>query len=99
MTLSTSLVAVWYSSDSCGRGAGLQFVDQPRILDRDHRLVGEGADQLDLPLGERLDAQSGQRDHADRLAVAQQRCSHRRADSVDLGLLEPIVRIGLTSVM
>jgi hypothetical protein len=28
---------------------------QPRVLDRDHRLVGEGADQLDLPLGERLD--------------------------------------------
>ena len=32
-----------------------QFGQQPRILDRDDRLVGEGADQLDLPLAERLD--------------------------------------------
>ena len=36
-------------------GAGLQFAEQPRVLDRDDRLVGEGAHQLDLPLGERLD--------------------------------------------
>jgi len=30
---------------------GLQFAEQPRILDRDDRLVGEGAHQLDLTLG------------------------------------------------
>ncbi len=36
-------------------GAGLQFAEQPRVLDRDDRLVGEGAHQLDLPVGERLD--------------------------------------------
>ena len=28
--------------------------DQPRILDRDHRLVGKGAHQFDLPLGKGL---------------------------------------------
>ena len=36
-------------------GAGLQFAEQPRVLDRDDRLVGKGAHQFDLPLGERLD--------------------------------------------
>ena len=31
----------------------LDFVEQPHVLDRDHRLVGEGRDQLDLLVGER----------------------------------------------
>ena len=30
------------------------FGDQARVLDRDHRLIGEGADELDLPVGEWL---------------------------------------------
>ncbi len=74
MTFSTSLVAVWYSSDSSrSRGAGLQFAEQPRILHRDDRLVGKGAHQFDLPLGERLDPLPGEGKYADRLALAQQR--------------------------
>ena len=32
----------------------LDFVEQPHVLDRDHRLVGEGGDQLDLLVGEWL---------------------------------------------
>src|SRR5215469_4255986 len=32
--------------------ARLQFAEQPRVLDCDDRLVGEGPHQLDLPLGE-----------------------------------------------
>ena len=28
--------------------ARLHLVEQPHVLDRDHRLVGEGRDQLDL---------------------------------------------------
>ena len=43
----------------CGRGLLLQrlplFGDQPSVLDRDHRLIGEGADKFDLPIGERFD--------------------------------------------
>src|SRR6516165_2235541 len=35
--------------------AGLQLAEQPRILDRDDRLVGKGAHQLDLPLSEQFD--------------------------------------------
>ena len=30
----------------------LDFVEQPHVLDGDHRLVGEGGDQLDLLVGE-----------------------------------------------
>ena len=41
-----------------GRGLLLerfaQFVEQPRILDGDHRLIREGSDQFDLLVGERL---------------------------------------------
>ncbi len=36
-------------------GARLHLVEQTHVLDRDHRLVGEGGDQLDLLIGERLD--------------------------------------------
>ena len=31
--------------------ARLHLVEQPHVLDRDHRLVGEGLDQLDLLFG------------------------------------------------
>jgi hypothetical protein len=49
------------------------LAEQPRILDRDDRLVGKGAHQLYLPLGERLDPLVVKRDNADRLALVQQR--------------------------
>ena len=32
----------------------LHLIEQPHILDRDHRLVGEGGDQLDLLVRERV---------------------------------------------
>ena len=55
MTLSTSAVAVCCCSDSRQIvGALLHLVEQPRVLDGDHGLVGEGLDQLDLLVGERL---------------------------------------------
>src|SRR5215471_14229480 len=45
--------------DFSGRGLLLQRLarlgQEPRILDRDHRLVGKRTDQFDLPLGKRLD--------------------------------------------
>ena len=48
--------------DAC-RGAlaarNNEFAEQPGILDGDDRLIGEGADEFDLPLGERLSAVSG----------------------------------------
>ena len=51
MTLSTSAVAVCCCSDFLEVARlRLHLVEQPRILDRDHGLVGEGLDQLDLAL-------------------------------------------------
>ena len=53
--------------------------DQPRVLDRDDRLVGKGAHQLDLPLGERLDPLPGKSDRAEHGSLAQQRHAKHRA--------------------
>ena len=64
----------------------LHLVEQPDILDRDHRLVGEGGDELDLLLGERLDPLARQHDHADRLrsraATARRACVRWPASAV-----------------
>ena len=64
-----------------GRGLLFQrlalFGDQPCVLDRDHRLIGEGADKLDLPVGERFDPLAREHDHPDHLAFAQQRHAER----------------------
>ena len=49
MTLSTSAVAVCCSSASASSSVRcLLGLEQPHVLDRDHRLVGEGFDQFDL---------------------------------------------------
>ena len=53
--------------------AGLQFAEQPRILHRDDRLVGKGAHQFDLPLGERLDPIPREINRAEHGPLAQQR--------------------------
>ena len=37
----------------------LDFVEQPHVLDGDHRLIGEGFDKLDLLVGERLRLRTG----------------------------------------
>ena len=64
-----------------GRGLLLQRLallgQQPRVLDRDHRLIGEGADKFDLSVGERLDPLAGEHDDTDRFAFAQQRHAER----------------------
>ncbi len=57
-------------------GALAHFVKQADILNRDHRLVGEGGDQLDLPVGERLDRPPSQADDPDHHPVAQQWHTH-----------------------
>jgi hypothetical protein len=46
-------------------------------------LVGEGADQLDLPLGEGLDTLAGKNEHAHRLAIVQQRHAEHRPEPAD----------------
>src|SRR5262249_6745625 len=59
--------------------ARLQFAEQPRVLHRDDRLVGEGAHQLDLPLGERLYPSARQHDDTDWRVFAQQRYTQGRS--------------------
>jgi len=60
--------------------AGLQFTKQPRVLNRDHRLVGKGGDNLDLPFGERLDAAMREGDGTNGLTLPHQRHAERCAD-------------------
>src|SRR5271170_2372842 len=56
-------------------GRGLLFQSLARlgneagVLDRDHRLVGEGSDQFDLSLGKWLDSVARHGDDADHLAL------------------------------
>ncbi len=57
----------------------LYLLEQPDVLDRDHRLVGEGLDQPDLLLREWRNDRARDRDGADRLAFPQQRHRHHRA--------------------
>src|SRR5262249_35685633 len=52
--------------------ARLHLIEQPHVLNRDHRLVGEGLNQLDLLIGERLYGPSYERNHANRISFAQQ---------------------------
>ena len=51
----------------------LDFVEQPHVLDRNRRLVGEGLDQLDLLIAKWPHLGTRQRHDPDRGALAQQR--------------------------
>jgi len=74
---------------------GLQFAEQPRVLDRDNGLVGKGADQFDLPLAEWLDPLPRQREDPDRFALTQQRHTQCGSRFPDLGRFwQCVFRIG-----
>ena len=49
--------------------ARLYLLEQPDVLDRDHRLVSEGRNQIDLLCVNGFDLIARQRDHADGDAV------------------------------
>ena len=49
ITFSTSAVAVCAVPSRASR---LHLVEQPRVLDRDHGLIGESPQQLDVMIGE-----------------------------------------------
>ena len=50
-------------------------LEQPRVLDGDHRLVSEGRYQLDLHFGKRVHLIAGEPEDADRCSAAQKRHS------------------------
>ena len=53
--------------------ASLQLREQPHVLYRDHRLIGEGLDQGDLILRERMDLTTPQSSHAKQRVLAKER--------------------------
>ncbi len=57
----------------------LDLVKEPHVLDRYHRLVGEGCHQLDLLFRKGQDVGSGDRKHADRDAAPQHGHAQYRA--------------------
>ena len=67
----------------------LNFVEQPHVLDRDRRLIGEGADQLDLLFGEGPHLGARQRQYTDRNALAQHRNAKYGAKITQLLSLSP----------
>jgi hypothetical protein len=70
-------------------------LEQPYVLDGDHRLVCKGRHQVDLALGKRVNPAPCQPDDADWLAFAHERHADHRAILSDLGfLLFLIERIG-----
>ena len=60
-------------------GAGLQLGEEPRVLDGDRRLVGEGRQQVDLAVGEGLNLEPADEDHADHHPLAHHRDREDRA--------------------
>ena len=80
MTSSTFDVAVCCSKQLGEFARALLLrLEQPRVLDRDHRLVGEGGDQLDLLFSEGLNSCLPERKHANGNTLAQQRHTQHRA--------------------
>ena len=51
----------------------LHLLEQTRVLDGDNGLVGEGLEQLDLPIGKWARLLAADIDGADRFAIAQHR--------------------------
>src|SRR5262249_22617667 len=72
----------------------LQFSEQPRVLDGNDRLVGEGLEQGDLLLGElsRLGPVDG--DHSDRRSVAEHWHPDNASKTAEERILARVLRIG-----
>ena len=71
------------------------LVEQPRVLDRDHRLIGKRRDQLDLLPGERLRDRTAGCNHADGDALAQKRNAEHGAEVAAPDRFSPrVIRIG-----
>ena len=72
-------------------------LEQPHVLDRDHRLVGEGRHQLDLLVGEWSHVRRVNAEHADRRSLAHQRHAKHGAEAANLLRFgQRVFRIGLS---
>ena len=89
ITRNTSEVAV------CCSAGFPQLVEQPSVLDRNDRLVGEGGDQLYLLVGKGAHLVAGERKDANHRPVAQKRHAKDRPVSECLLMIGHMVfRIG-----
>src|SRR5262245_22174540 len=71
-----------------------QLVEQPRVLDRDHGLIGKSRHQLDLFRGKWLRSGLRHEDHPDDISLAQEWGAERSAIAADLLCPGPgIVRV------
>ena len=76
-------------------GAGTQFVEQARVLDRDDRLIGKGRDQRDLLFGERLDIGPSEEEAANDGTLTEKRHRQHRTKLAKASRFEVgIFRIG-----
>ena len=72
----------------------LDLVEQPYILDRDHRLVGEGRGEIDLSVAESSYHSAHQHDHADRDSFAQQgNAEHGTGAHLSCGSAQHVFRV------
>ena len=69
---------------SAAARASCASLEQPRVLDRDHRLVGEGLQQRELLLAERLRRLTHQAERADAAVFPQHRRPGHRAVAAQL---------------
>ena len=69
----------------------LQFLEQPGVLDRDHRLVRERLQQRDLLVGVRLLLEAMDRQNPDGPTIAHEWCCHLGPDP---GKGERLMRVG-----
>ena len=76
-------------------GTRIQHLEQAHVLDRDHRLVGEGLQQLDLLVGEVSHVGARDRDRADRSALAQHGYAQAAAKAANSAVsLSDVFRVG-----
>ena len=61
----------------------LQLAQQAGVLDRDHRLIGEGLEERDLVVGEPAGFAAGHRDRPDRLVVTEHRHHNQASVATD----------------
>ena len=95
MIFNTSAVAVCCCRVLAARATLLHVVEQPHVLDRDHRLVGERGEQLDLLVGEWPHRRNATAQHANRSSFAQQGDAEHRSDSPPTSVhLHSVFRIG-----
>src|SRR5262249_55007991 len=73
----------------------LNVVEKPGVLDRDDSLVGQGGEQLNLPLREGLNLGAGHYQYPDRVAFPQKRKAQQRAKTPNsLGFKQVGIGVG-----